>query len=452
MRKIVLLPLLVLLILPGLAQNTSKRYQFLERKNEADIPVDFIELSDGTTMLVWATWHLPGADTCFVRARKLLKSGVSGPIMTLDMFPAKTGSMIDVAPLSDKKFGMTYAIVSPGQKPGESTVVFSVFDSEGKKLVDRQKLGTTRNISRNHTCIDGDASGNYALGWEEFTDSIHSRFMLTVFTRQNTVLTAPFAFDDGNNLDCYGQQMEYNNGKIAVTMLRTSKADNYISYRVWMRTFSEKGAPLCPATLVDTNPFYGLGTRDLQLCIISNTEMAIGWTQASFDTKAPAGAKDSVQAYLAFYDLYGRKIDSTLVMPAHSAQTHSMHLGVNKSQLFMTWMDDADKNNGKLKACILDKNKKTIPDTVFIVEPMHKNTYRETVICRPTEKFRYFVINSQLSEGSAQQCSLVYSYHPWKEKKPKVKKEKEKKGKKEKDKKDKDKGKDEKPKDNSGRG
>lgn len=429
MRKLIAFFIAVLILNVAQAQKVNRRYTFQPQPNNTDIPSSFVELSDGTIMLVWTSFRANNADSCFIHARKILKSGVAGPIITLDAFPYYSGAIwVESAALAKEKFGLIYNI--PVANSQQCTIVFSSFNADGFSFQKRKAISNSNIEEMNHLAISSAPDGKYALGWQEFTDIDHSRFMMQTFDAKDVALSAPFVFDSAFSLSANLQKIDFKNGKLVAALL-DQKSNEFP--RLAFRTFSEKGIPLCEKTIVNESDSAGTKIVSIDLKFISNTEFVLSWVHSKFDPNTEARKVYYSNITAGFYDLQG-KMSCVPKTIADSAEViSSINFAVQKGKIQFVWLDEKEGNN-RLMNCGIDKSKREVPDSAIVLEKMQPTVGFGTVICRPTSKYKYFEMHREFIRYS-NQTTISFAYFLWKEKKPKAKKVKEPKKKKEKEKK-----------------
>lgn len=450
MRKLIALGIACLFFISADAQKVNRRYTFQGQADFTDGPSDFVELSDGTLMLVWTSFRYPSLDTCYIRARKILKSGASSPIVTLDKFPFKYGLIsLHAASIGKEKFGLIYQV--PDLNSKKCAVVFSTFSKDGKAVLMRKPIGNSYRSGSYELGISADADGKYALGWMEFRDSAQFRYTIETFDAKDNPIAPAFVFDSSYAMGSALQHFDYKNGKIAVAMLYQ---DDHDMPRISIRTFSEKGLALSKRTVINEEDMFGLGTREIQVKILSNTEFAVSWIQSFFKNAENGEKSDSAQVYTSFFNFSGEMIGNKKILPLHGKIISSLNISHQKGKIQFACLEEngarygnTNENAKRILTCEMSKTEKNIPDTVYVLETANKKTVRSSVFCRPTSKYRFFVFNSEANQYTGQQ-TLSYAYFLWKEKKPKVKKEKAPKEKKVKE----EKKKEDKPKNGNGRG
>lgn len=407
------------------AQKVNKRYTFQSQPGVTDQVSDFAELSDGTLMLVWTSAKTPANDSCFVRARKILKSGVSGPIVNLEAFAAKELPEIQVAPLSNGEFGISFVLswAEEGKK-----LYFSRYDQSGTASLRRMVIDSVEKGNIPYHELAADKNGSYALSWIKGLERDAGECKLATYTNKNirtglsTAATAPMFRD---------LKMDYRFGKIALAweIIRRPEPSAVVC-----RIFNSRSEALTeeiPASANNKDQF-----SNPQILVLSPNDFVFSYTAAPkiiARDSITGPQNDELNLLVDFINTGSKLTVSRKTVPSGGTKVNTLHLFSEKKKAVIAWTD----YSGGLYSYTFNEGKKAA-DSASVIERMNNSLQYGTVVCRPTKNFRLLVFNT-ISSKSMVQESLSYAYFLWKEKKPKEKKVKEpkqKKEKKEKEKKD----------------
>lgn len=400
------------------AQTDLKRLQFQGEQDVIDSPGDFAELSDGTIVLLWTSYHKPGMDTCFVNARKIPVKGGAGPIIHLDTFPVPKNTIYTIRPVvfpDNKSFGFAFAL--PLGSLSAYQLYFDRFSLDGKPLVQRLRVDTLSYGAALYPSVAVNKNGNFVVAWEQVQNGVNAA-MFRVFNKQNQPVTAPVSADPCGNCYKSSVQVDFRYGKIAMTWKKT---DEIAALRITYRVFSEKGIPLCEATNADPKANTGLVTYP-RIRIVSKKSFALVWSGRLYypEEAEMNGIKDSAKLYLGFYGFDGKpQGDFMKVNTSCCKDLSASEISVRKDSLYITWSGGSPNLPASIYAWKISLKKKKA--SLEVVEAFEKQGMYRMGVCRATKAYRYFVFNNGKAAGAAHDTTLGYAFT---EKKPKAKKEK----------------------------